>query len=422
MHGHGGQGHEQDFSQNATTPADNGAPFLTPDKIILLLGLVTYGIGQSILFVVFPPLVEQIGLTLTQFGLIFSISNLMLALAAVYWGRMSDKVGRKPLLMLGLFGYALGTAIVALSLEWGLRGSPAPWLLFAVIVFARLIYAGLASAINPSAIAYLADTTTREQRARGMALLGMSSGIGTMLGPVIGGSLAFISVIFPLYVAIALALLALVLIAVMLKEPEKAPVPTHAEGKKLKWHDSRIRPFLIMFFCLWTFFTLNQITIAFYLEKVIGIEGSASVARATATALFCMAIWAVLMQAVVIQKLQVKPGTMLRIGSPVFALGMVTLLIADSMFLVCVAFSMFGVSMALGNAGIAGGASLSVEPHEQGAIGGLLSAAPILGMVAGPLLGPVLFDQFGPTVPVTIGAIAFTLLSVYAFTIRVPDK
>jgi MFS family permease len=420
MHGHGGHG--QAAAAHDDAAAESGAPFLTADKIILLLGLVTYGIGQSILFVVFPPLVEQIGLTLTQFGLIFSISNLMLAVAAVYWGRMSDKVGRKPLLLLGLFGYALGTTIVALSLEWGLRGSPAPWVLFGVIVFARLIYAGLASAINPSATAYLADTTTREQRARGMALLGMSSGIGTMLGPVIGGSLAFISVIFPMYVAVALALFALVLIALKLKEPEKPPVPEHEQGKKLRWHDSRIRPFLIMFFSLWTFFTLNQITVAFYLEKVIGIEGSASVARATATALFAMAIWAVLMQAVVIQKLQVKPGTMLRIGPPVFALGMFTLLMADSMVLVWVSFSLFGISMALGNAGIAGGASLSVEPHEQGAVGGLLSAAPILGMVLGPLLGPVLFDKFGPTVPVTVGAVAFTLLSVYAFTIRVPDK
>jgi len=419
MHGHGGHGHQAAAHGDA---ADSAAPFMTTDKVILLLGLVTYGIGQSILFVVFPPLVEQIGLTLTQFGLIFSISNLMLAVAAIYWGRMSDKVGRKPLLLIGLFGYALGTTIVALSLEWGLRGSPAPWVLFAVIVLARLIYAGLASAINPTATAYFADTTTRDQRARGMALLGMSSGIGTMLGPVIGGGLAFVSVIFPMYVAIGLSLLALVLIAVKLQEPERVPVPEHQLAKKLKWYDSRILPFLILFFCFWTFFTLNQITIAFYLEKVIGIAGGADVARAAASALFCMAIWAVLMQAVVIQKLQVKPRTMLRIGIPVFALGMFTLLMANSMILVWVAFSMFGISMALGNAGIAGGASLSVEPHEQGAIGGLLSAAPILGMVLGPLLGPVLFESFGPTVPVTVGAISFAFLSIYAFAIKVPEN
>jgi len=242
-----------------------------------------------------------------------------------------------------------------------------------------------------------------------------------MLGPVIGGGLAFVSVIFPMYVAIALSLLALVLIAVKLKEPERVPVPEHHQAKKLKWYDGRILPFLFMFFCLWTFFTLNQITIAFYLEKVIGIESGAAVARAAATALFSMAIWAVLMQAVVIQKLQVKPGTMLKIGIPVFALGMLALLMAHSMILVCVAFSLFGVSMALGNAGIAGGASLSVEPHEQGAIGGLLSAAPILGMVLGPLLGPTLFEQFGPTMPVKVGLISFALLSIYAFTISVPD-
>jgi len=420
VHGHGG--HDHQATERADVGSDSNEPFLTSDKMILLLGLVTYGIGQSILFVVFPPLVEEIGLSLTQFGLIFSISNLMLAVAAVYWGRMSDRVGRKPLLLLGLFGYALGTTIVALSLEWGLRGSPAPWLLFGVIVLARLIYAGLASAINPTATAYFADTTTRDQRARGMALLGMSSGIGTMLGPVIGGGLAFVSVIFPMYVAIGLSLLAMVLIALKLKEPDRVPVPEHQQADKLKWYDRRVLPFLILFFCFWTFFTLNQITIAFYLEKVIGIDSGADVARAAATALFSMAVWAVLMQAVVIQKMQIKPRTMLRIGIPVFALGMFSLLMADSMVLVWVAFSMFGISMALGNAGIAGGASLSVEPHEQGAIGGLLSAAPILGMVLGPLLGPTLFESFGPKVPVTVGVISFTLLSVYAYTIKVPDK
>ena len=78
--------------------------------------------------------------------------------------------------------------------------------------------------------------------------------------------------------------------------------------------------------------------------------------------------------------------------------------------------------MALANAGIAGGASLSVEPHEQGAIGGMLSAAPILGMVMGPLLGPWLFEAIGPKAPAMAGIIAFLLLSVYAFRIEVPER
>jgi len=422
MHGHGhGHGHGQQDAVDRAAVIDE-APFLSADKIILLVGMVTYGIGQSVLFVVFPPLVEEIGLTLTQFGLVFAISNLVLALTAVRWGRLSDRVGRKPLLLLGLFGYALGTTILALALEWGLRASPAPWILFGVIVFARLVYASLASAINPSATAYLADTTTREQRARGMALMGLTSGLGTMLGPVIGGALAFISVIFPMYVAVGLALLAMLLIAIRLKEPQRAPAAAQHAAKKLAWHDRRVLPFLLMFFCFWMFFTLNQITIAFYLDKAIGIHGSADIARATASALFAMAVWAVLMQAVVIQKLKVGAGKMLRIGCPVFVAGLACLLLADSMPLVWVAFSLFGVSMAFANAGIAGGASLSVEPHEQGAVGGMLSAAPILGMVMGPLLGPWLFEAFGPKAPVLVGLIAFAALSVYAFTITVPER
>lgn len=413
---------EQDAGARASVHVNGDTPFLTADKLILLVGMVTYGIGQSVLFVVFPPLVEEIGLTLTQFGLIFAISNLVLALAAVRWGRLSDRVGRKPLLLLGLFGYALGTTILALALEWGLRASPAPWILFGVIVFARLVYASLASAINPSATAYLADTTTREQRARGMALMGLTSGLGTMLGPVIGGALAFISVIFPMYVAVGLALLAMLLIAIRLKEPQRAPAAPQHAAKKLAWHDRRVLPFLLMFFCFWMFFTLNQITIAFYLDKVIGIHGSADIARATASALFAMAVWAVLMQAVVIQKLKVGAGKMLRIGCPVFVVGLACLLLANSMLLVWVAFSLFGVSMAFANAGIAGGASLSVEPHEQGAVGGMLSAAPILGMVMGPLLGPWLFEVFGPSAPVLAGLVAFAALSVYAVTIAVPER
>jgi MFS family permease len=392
--------------------------FFTPDKALLLVCLVTYGMGQSVLFVVFPPLVETMGLTKTQFGLIFSISNIVLAIAAVYWGRLSDKVGRKPLLLVGLFGYAFGTSLLALTLEWGVRGTPAPLLLFGGIVLARLVYASLASAINPSASAYLADTTTREQRAQGMALLGMSSGIGTMLGPAMGGALAFISVIFPLYVVIGLSLMAMVLLAVKLKEPEKHESPT-TETTKISWLDPRVRPFLLLFFFFWMGFMMNQIIVAFYLEQHIGIKGDANVARAAASALVAMAIWATGMQFFIINRKSLGPQQMLRIGFPVFAIGAMTLYFATSMIGIWVAFSLFGISMAMANAGIAGGASISVEPHEQGAIGGLLSAAPIFGMVIGPLIGPALFDFYGPQAPALVAAITFTLLSIYAFTVKV---
>ena len=164
---------------------------------------------------------------------------------------------------------------------------------------------------------------------------------------------------------------------------------------------------------------MNQIIVAFYLEQHIGIKGDANVARAAASALVAMAIWATGMQFFIIKRKSLGPQQMLRIGFPVFAIGAMTLYFATSMIGIWVAFSLFGISMAMANAGIAGGASISVEPHEQGAIGGLLSAAPIFGMVIGPLIGPALFDFYGPQAPALVAAITFTLLSIYAFTVKV---
>ena len=418
MHGHGG--HDQSAGHEVVTE-EPGQPFLTADKLVLLLGLITYGIGQSVLFIVFQPLVERVGLTLGKFGFIMSVSNLALALFAIYWGKKSDRVGRKPMLIFGLFGYAFGTGMVAAGLEWGLRGSPDPMLLFIALLIARLVYGALASAINPSATAYMADTTSRAQRSQGMALIGMTSGVGTMIGPVVGGAFAFVSPVTPMYVAIGLAVLAIVLVGALLKEPVKHESMKRAEPGKLAWNDSRVLPFLLLLGGFWMCFTMIQIITAFYIEKRVGIEGITNIQAAMMYALVSMAIFAVLMQTVVIQMFKFTTRTLFRTGLPIFILGLITLYSSSNIFLLCVAFSLLGAALALANAGITGGASLSVEPNEQGAVGGLLSAAPILGMVVGPLAGTNLFARFGPTSPVLVSMGMLALLSVYAFTIKVRD-
>ena len=406
-------------SQSTPTGSSAEEKFLGGDKIVLLIALVTYGMGQTVLFVVFPPVVEEMGLSLTQYGLIFAISNLVLALGAPVWGRRSDRAGRKATLLVGLGGFIAGSILVALCIEWGLRAAPSAWVLFSAILTARLLYAALVSAIQPAATAYIADTTSTAQRAQGMALMGVAAGLGTILGPALGGGLAFVSVVFPMYVTAAIALLGLILVVVMLPEPPLHKAPE--ESSRLSPWDPRIVSFLVVWFFFFLIFTMLQLITAFYLEKHIGIQGSQAVAQATAVTLFSMAVVVVVVQAFVIQRYRIHPRTMLRLACPFFAAAMAILLVADSLLHVMGAYVLIGLSLSLAGPGINGGASLSVEPHEQGAVGGFLAAAPILGMVIGPLLGPVLFDLVSPTFPILVGFISLLLLSVYALWVKVPD-
>ena len=93
------------------------------DKLILAGGMTLFAIGQSLLFIIIAPLVPLTGLSKTEFGLIFSVANIPLIFAAPMWGRLSDRYGRKPIFILGLFGSAIGTLMVALSLKYGIEGT-----------------------------------------------------------------------------------------------------------------------------------------------------------------------------------------------------------------------------------------------------------------------------------------------------------
>ena len=415
----------------AAEPQDAGT--YSPDKIVLLMGLITYGLGQTLLFVVWPPLIIQMDQTLTEFGRIMAASNLVLALAAPFWGKISDKWGRKNVIMIGMAGYCIGTFLVAMGLQGGLSGALVSWQLFTVLLVARLIYGGLASAIQPAASAYIADTTPPSRRAQGLALLGVAAGVGTILGPSLGASPAIlnsafpslnISPISPMYVAIFLALCGIALIYFYLPEPQKHVSENKSETAKkvdVKPWDSRVWPYLTMWFFFFMFFTMSQLITTFYLTDHIGIVGADNLQRETGLTLISMAVTVIIMQAFVLQKYNFKPKYLLRLACPVFAGAMLILVLAGSMLPVYFAYVLFGVSFSFATPGITGSSSLSVNPEEQGTVAGYLASASILGMVIGPIAGTELFAMVSPTFPLLVAAIGLIGLSIFALFVHAPD-
>ena len=272
---------------------------MSRDKAILLFGLVTYGIGQSLLYVIFGPLARDLGLSETQFGILISASNVALVIFSPMWGRTSQSVGRKKIFIIGLIGYAAGYAFLAFAIQIGLWSLLAPLPLFFLLLGARLIYGSVASAISPAATAYIADTTDEKSRAAGMALIAASGGIGTIIGPAFGGLLATIGPVVPMYAAAGTAVVAAVVAGVKLAEPER-----HTDlgiGVKLKIFDGRVFPYLLGWFVIFMVFTAVQVITAFYIEDRFGVSEREEVIKVASIALLSMAFVTLIVQIVIMQ-------------------------------------------------------------------------------------------------------------------------
>ena len=131
---------------------------------VLLATLVAVGMGHTVLFAVLAPLGRDIGLTEVQIASIISGSSITVFLCAPFWGRISDRWGRKKVMLVGLFGYAFGTVLFTTICESALMGLLAPLPAYIALIVSRMMHASLMSAAMPSASAYMADITDAAKR------------------------------------------------------------------------------------------------------------------------------------------------------------------------------------------------------------------------------------------------------------------
>lgn len=388
------------------------------DKSILLFGLVTYGIGQSLLYVIFGPLARDVGLSETQFGVLISASNLALIFSSPRWGRASDRLGRRSVFVIGLIGFAVGYAGLAFGVQAGLWGWVVATPLFFALLAARLVYGVFAGGVNPAAAAYIADTTDEASRAKGMALVAASGGIGSIVGPAVGGVLAEVGPVFPMYAAAAVALMAAGWARVGLAEPERRVVDPDAP--RLKFTDPRIFPYLYGWFSIFLVFTGVQVITAFFVADQLGVTERQDVIRVTSLALLSMALVTVVVQVVVMQVLKLQPRVLLRVSLICFGLSLWVLAAVGSVAGLLAAYALMGLTASFAMPSLSAAASLSVESHEQGAAAGLLTAAPTLGMIFGPALGATLYQQ-DTLLPLQLGGAMMVLSGVFFWFVTVPD-
>lgn len=174
-------------------------------------------VGFGIIIPVMPFYVLHFGASSIHLGLLMMLYSTMQFLSAPVWGALSDRIGRKPVLLIGLGGFVLSFTFFALATRL--------WMLFAARALAGL----LSSATLPTAMAYISDTTSEESRGGGMGLMGAAMGLGMILGPAVGGLLSKASIQTPFFVAAAMAAANLAAGAALL--PESLDPARRAAGR-----------------------------------------------------------------------------------------------------------------------------------------------------------------------------------------------
>jgi len=419
----------QDTTENSPKPEKRA------DMTVLLFGLITYGLGQSLLYVVLGPLIREIGITEIQYGALISASNIAIVLTAPLWGRKSETLGRKSVLILGMTGYAAGYALLAYGVQLGMGGvvtssMDAPeWLpgfalifaspLFLMLLGARLLYGALASAIQPAATAYIADTTDKEGRTKGMALVGMTAGLGTIIGPVFGVAFTRLGALAPMYMAAVLAIIAVVCIYKFIEEPKKHVSNEPTSAVTVSWFDMRVFPYLLGWVVGFMLFTAIQPLVPFLAADQLGITDKSKISDVVGISLLSMGLMNVIVLVTLMQKIKLSPPVILRIAFVLFGLALLLLSVASNTWVFYLSFAGMGFAFSMVVPSLNAGASLAVNDNEQGAVAGLLTAAPTLGMIFGPFGGTVLYE-FGPQVPIIVSAIASIVLGLYFFLVKTP--
>jgi len=203
--------------------ADTNAPIGRNRQFhLLFVSLLVIGAGNSMLLSVAPPLVRELGLSDSSVSWIFSLSAVLWVITSPYWGRSSQRVGRKPIAALGLAGYAASMAAFGTVVLLGLSGLLAGVWLFSLLMLARAIFGAFGSATSPAAQAYVADRTTQRERTEQLAGLSAAFAVGQAFGPGICAALAAkLGLVFP--IALVAVLAAATAFAVWRYLPENTP-------------------------------------------------------------------------------------------------------------------------------------------------------------------------------------------------------
>src|ERR1700730_9213394 len=373
-------------------PADKRRAALLVLFLTVFIDLLGFGIVIPFL----PLYAERMHVGAFGIGLVLAIYSLMQFLCAPVLGRISDHVGRRPIIMLGLIGSSAGYLI------YGFAAS------FAWLLFSRAIHGACAATVS-TAQAYVDDTTAEQERAHGMGMIGAAFGLGFVLGPALGGLLGHASLRTPVFFAAALTFANLIFAAIRLPE-------SHPSDPRARLDFARLADPII---------GLPRQLLRHHLTELFTIAFLATFAIAAFEATFAIMVFArfgygpsgvggllayagllqALVQGYLLGKVVKRTGelTLIRGGLIALAIGLAPMASVSSPAILFVLLAMVAIGYGFASPSVASLISKRTERRLQGEVLGINQSALSLARIFGPLAAGFAYQKFGASVAYMVG-------------------
>ena len=362
--------------------------FLTRPLLIIFLTVFIDLVGFGIVIPLLPFYAEQMKATPFDIGILVSSYSLMQFIFAPVWGNLSDRFGRRPILFFTILGSSIG--------YWIIGFANILWLLYAGRIFAGIMAGNLSTAQ-----AYIADVTSKENRAKGMGLFGMAFGLGFIFGPALAGVLSRFGTHVPFLFAAILSLSNVILLYFILPESRKPNDDVEMPRRRGRLaeltdalQDSRFRLITIEYFLVIASFAIMTTAFAYYM--MVKFEYNE---EKTGYLLAYVGFLSALIQGGIFGRMASRFGEakLVVFGCIVLALSLFAVPYFGSDFggltVLLIGMAGFSVGNSVASPSLTSLASKTAGEEEQGKSLGIMQSAASLGRVIGPLLCGVLLNN-----------------------------
>jgi DHA1 family tetracycline resistance protein-like MFS transporter len=371
---------------------------VTRPLLIIFLTILVNLIGFGIIIPLLPFYAQTFGASPLVIGLLFASFSLCQLIASPALGDLSDRYGRRPVLVFSLAGTVVSFVMLALAQS-------------VTMLFLSRIVDGLSGGNISTARAYVADITEPKDRARAFGLIGAAFGLGFILGPALSGVLVRISYTAPIWAAAAITVVATVMALLWLPETVHR---THAgTGNPLRYlpellRRSIVRRILVIDFFYWFGFAIFQATFALFAASRFNFDAAQTGYFFAAFGLLGVVVQAVFIRPVV-QRFGDKSTFLL--GLVFTVIGLIAAALSRTVTMFAVALVPLALGMGCGTPTVASLVSRVARRDEQGRVQGAASAVESLGRTVGPVWGTASLQRYGEATPY-LSAAAFALLTL----------